>query len=94
MGKAEKAFTVNGFRDWKHASGQKGVLHVHDKCIVHKGAMLAWEESKCNARRGTSVAHQLEANRSQQIQKNRHYLRTVAETLILCSSRDCPQGSQ
>ena len=44
-GKAEKAFTLNGFRGWKHASGKKGVLQVHDKCAIHRGAMLGWEDA-------------------------------------------------
>ena len=70
-GKAEKAFTVNGFRDWKHASSKKGVLQLHDKCAVHRGAMFAWEQSKRNASCGTSVAHRLETGRQQQIQNNR-----------------------
>lgn len=87
-GKAEKTFTVNGFRGWKHASGKKGVLQVHDKCAIHRGAMLAWEESKRNASHGTSIAHRLETSRLQQIQSNRHYLSSIVQALLFCAHQE------
>ena len=45
-GKSESTFTVVGFRDWKHASGKSGVLQNHDKCSVHKSAVIAWGQYK------------------------------------------------
>lgn len=44
--KAESTFTTIGFRDWKHASGKSGVLQNHDKCPVHKSAVIAWGQYK------------------------------------------------
>ena len=38
----EKAFITAGFTDWKHATGQKGILNCHDKCRNHKEAVIAW----------------------------------------------------
>lgn len=86
--KAEKAFTVSGFSDWKHACGKKGVLTMHNKCAVHKNAMLAWEQSKLNASRGTSIAHLLDSSRQQLIQKNRHYLAAVSQVLLFCAHQE------
>ena len=80
-GKTEKTFTLNGFRGWKHTSGKKGVLQVHDKCAIHRGAMLAWEESKRNTSHGTSIAHRLEAGRLQEIQ--------AIATILLVLSKFC-----
>ena len=87
-GKTEKTFTLNGFRGWKHASGKKGVLQVHDKCAIHRGAMLAWEESKRNTSRGTSIAYRLEAGRLQEIQSNRHYLISIVQVLLFCAHQE------
>ena len=59
-GKAEAAFILTGFHDWNHASGKQGVVH-HDKCAIHKGAVLSREECKRNAACGPSLASQLVA---------------------------------
>ena len=83
----EKAFTIAGFRDWKHATGSKGVLSTHNNCFSHKESMVAWEQFKSTATTG-SVAEQLGSNRAEQIKKNRHYIKTVAEVLLLCSKQE------
>ena len=80
----EKAFTIAGFRDWKHATGSKGVLSTHNNCFSHKESMVAWEQFKSTATTG-SVAEQLGSNRAEQIKKNRHYIKTVA---LLCSKQE------
>ena len=87
-GKTEKTFTLNGFHGWKHDSGKKGVLQVHDKCAIHRGAMLAWEENKHNTSRGTSIAHRLEAGKLQEIQSNRHYLISIVQVLLFCAHQE------
>ena len=87
-GNAEKAFTEVGFHDWKHACGKQGVLVNHNKCIVHKNAMVAWEDYKRNIACGTSVANQLVVGRELQIKNNRHYLISVAQVLLLCSHQE------
>ena len=83
----EQAFTTIGFRDWKHATGTKGILATHNQCLSHKQAMVAWEQRKAASQRG-SVADQLGSIRSEQIKQNRHYIKTVAEVLLLCSKQD------
>ena len=44
--KPEKAFTVLGFKDWKHATGKDGILKGHDNSHSHKQAVVAWKEFK------------------------------------------------
>ena len=83
----EKAFSTTGFRDWKHATGSKGMLLGHNNCISHKQAVVAWEQFKATATAG-SVAEQLGSSRAEQIRKNRHYIKTVAEVVLLCSKQE------
>ena len=64
------------------------MLQLYDKCAVHRGAMLAWEQSKRNASCGTSVAHRLETGRLQQIQNNRQHLRTIIQALLFCAHQE------
>ena len=42
----EKAFTVLGFKEWKHATGKDGILKGHDNSHSHKQAVVAWKEFK------------------------------------------------
>ena len=83
----ERAFTSIGFHDWKHATGQKGILINHNNSLSHKQALVAWEQFKTTQDRG-SVAEQLGSNRAQQIRKNRHYIKSIAEILLLCSKQE------
>ena len=87
-GKAESTFTVIGFRDWKHASGKSGVLQNHDKCSVHKNAVIAWGQYKYVVTHGKSVADKLHTSRSLQVKNNRHYLKAVSEVILLCALQD------
>ena len=83
----EKAFTTSRFRDWKHATGSKGILLSHNNCISHKQAVVAREQFKATSKTG-SVAEQLGSHRAEQIKKNRHYIKTVAEVLLLYNRQE------
>ncbi len=83
----EKTFSSLGFRDWKHATGQKGILVSHNNSLSHKQAVVAWEQFKLSQDHGL-VAEQLGSNRAQQISKNRHYIKSIAEVLLLCSKQE------
>ena len=83
----EKAFTVNGFRDWKHATGNKGGLFSHQNCHSHSQSVVAWEQFKATSLSGT-VVEQLGRNRSEMIQKNRHYIQAVSDVLLTCCKED------
>lgn len=39
-----KVFTITGFRSWKHATGNTGILAGHDSCNVHRQAAVAWDQ--------------------------------------------------
>ena len=84
----EPVFTTVGFRSWKHATGKTGALHVHSNCYNHKQAVVAWEQYKINAKRGTLLPDQMGSTREAAISKNRHYVKSVAEVLLLCSRQE------
>lgn len=48
---------------------------------------MAWEQFKATSKTG-SLAEQLGNNRTQMIKKNRHYIRTVVEIILLCSQQE------
>ena len=79
-------FTKIGFMDWKHALGAKGILTLHDVSKSHKQAMITWQQAKMYAE--TSVIDMLGHNRKKQIEKNRHYMKTIAKILLLCCRQE------
>ena len=83
--RAEDTFTKEGFRDWKNATGKEGILQGHASCLTHIQAVSSWHEYKQNEECGTSVTSHLDSTRNEQIHLNRHYLRSVAEVILLCS---------
>ena len=87
-GKYWETFTKTGFSDWKHAMGKDGIIPCHDCCKTHMQAMVSWQEYAKNKESGTSVANRLDAARSQLITKNRHYLKTILEVLMVCSQQE------
>ena len=84
----EPVFTSTGFRDWKHATGKSGVLTRHSNCYLHKQAELAWGQYKLNSKKGTTIAERLGSARSTTLSQNRHYVKTIAEILLLCSKQE------
>ena len=77
--------TNNGFSDWKHAAGKNGILQGHAGCHSHVLAMQSWNQYKQNKRLAISIENHLDPTRCKQICNNRHYLKSVAETLLLTS---------
>ena len=55
--------------------------------ISHKQSIVAWEQLRATSKTG-SVAEQLGSNRAELVKKNRHYIKTIAEILLLCSKQD------
>ena len=55
--------------------------------ISHKQAVVAWEQFKATSKTG-SFAEQLGSHRAEQIKKNRHYIKTVAEVLLIYSRQE------
>ena len=81
----EPVFTLTGFHDWKHATGQSGVLSKHSNCYSHKQAEFAWSQYKLNSKKGTTIAERMGNATSVIISQNRHYIETIADTILLCS---------
>ena len=52
----EPAFTVNGFKNWKHATGTRGILNGHANCKSHKQAIIAWQQYKVDAQHGSTIS--------------------------------------
>lgn len=90
LGRGTNTFTQVGFRDWKHATGHGGMLAKHNNSFAHKQAILAWNDYKINAKRGSLIDDRVDSQRRQQIQNNRHYLKTLAQILLLCGKQDIP----
>ena len=60
---------------------------THNNSISHKQSIVAWEQFRATSKIG-SVAEQLGSNRAELVKKNRHYIKTIAEILLLCSKQD------
>ena len=89
-GRAEPAFTTKGFRDWKHATGHKGALMEHSRSFTHRSAVVSWEQHSLNTKQGTTIERRLDKLGHRVIQENRHYLKTVAEVILLCAQAELP----
>ena len=85
----ETVFTSTGFRNWKNACGKTGGLSRHSNSLSHKQAEIAWGQYKIHSKRGTTIDRQMgNDTRSISISQNRHYIKTVAEVLLLCSRQE------
>ena len=83
----QPAFTVNGFKNWKHVTGARGILNGYANCKSHKQAIIAWHQyNKVAAQHGSTISECLAIGnvRSEMIRKNRHYSRSLLEVLMLC----------
>ena len=81
-------FSLTGFKSWKHATGKMGVLVSHSNSYSHKEAMVAWEQYRINSRHGTLLPNQINDSWNAVIQENKHYIKTIAEVLLLCSRQN------
>ena len=62
-------FQIDGYRDWKHATGKNGSLKKHSKSISHKQAMVAWSDYVKNTNERATIAERLDKLRSTQIKR-------------------------
>jgi len=79
-GVADKAFTSNGFSNWKKAHYKDGGLMLHARSDCHMQAVIAWQDHR-HRDVTKSILHQLTDERARQIQENRHYIGAVVNTL-------------
>ena len=85
--RVEEAFTQVGFHDWKHPMGSHGILVKHNNSCNHKQAMASWCEYVRNSKRGTSIENAMSGIQKRRIEDNRHYMKTVIETILLCAKQ-------
>lgn len=64
------------------------MLTCHDNCLARKQAVVSWKQYTLNSERGMSITEQLRSARNEQIKQNCHYLKTIAEILLLCSKQE------
>ena len=76
-----------GFRDWKHACGRKGALACHASSHAHKICMLNSEQFKLNIARSCTIGERLDSESKRVISKNRHYVRSLAEVILLSAQQ-------
>ena len=83
----DPTFVQTGFRDWKHACGRKGALACHASSHAHKTCMLNSEQFKLNIARGCTIGERLDSEGKRVISKNHHYVRSLAEVILLCAQQ-------
>ena len=83
--KSEECFITIGYRNWKHATGKSGRLEKHTVSQRHKHAKAAWSDFKHSQISNTSIASTLSNERREQVQQNRHYMKTIVEVLMFCA---------
>ena len=88
----DKAFTVNGFSNWKKAMYKDGgfVSHLKSDCHVH--AVIAWRDlDRKDAAK--SVLNMLTDEQTRQIQENRNFISVVIDVLkFTCIHRLSQRG--
>ena len=67
----ETAFTLIGFKDWKHATGKKGILICHSNSLSHKESMVAWEQYRVDS----SISNRINSSWETTIANNWHYIK-------------------
>ena len=91
---AETAFTSVGFRNWKKANYSDAGFSLHAKGDFHKTAVVMWQEYKHLKRSTPNAASVLQLQSdtyAKQVAENRHYVKTVAEVLLLTATQNLAQ---
>uniref|UniRef100_A0A1X7UU67 TTF-type domain-containing protein n=1 Tax=Amphimedon queenslandica TaxID=400682 RepID=A0A1X7UU67_AMPQE len=81
---SEPTFTSVGFKNWKHATGQKGIVMTHSISKYHTQAKAAWKNYNKRVAKGESVGCQLDRVGSKVIYDNRKYVKAVMECILHC----------
>lgn len=83
----DPTFSSLGFKDWKHATGHKGILSKHSTGKTHTQAMATWKEYETRSKTGDSIGCQLDRMGSKVINENRKYVMCVMEAILYCSQQ-------
>ena len=68
--------------------GKKGSLQKHDTCASHRDAVVAWNSFTQMKRSKSSVTDMMGSARGQHVASNVHYMKTIAEVILLCSQQE------
>ena len=82
-----------GDRDWKHAHRSKGSLCLHATSKSHSSVMVMWQQFHLNQQHKTTLAYRMDRLGEQTLRSNRHYIKMIAEIMLLCVPRNCSSWS-
>jgi hypothetical protein len=80
-----------GYSNWKKATNKDGGFSLHSKSEAHANAMMAWGEYQKMAKNKTSVLGMISKTNKDQIEENKHYLKTIGEVLLLTATQNIAQ---
>ena len=63
------------------------ILVGHNNCISHKQTIVTWRQFQHHSKQGISISEQLGKTRTELIQKNHHYIKAIAEVVLLCNKQ-------
>ena len=81
-----------GYKNWKAAMEKYRGLKGHENSGPHITAMVKWE-SWMKAQLDGNIAQKMNLIGDQDIIANRHYLKSVAQTILVCSTEHCASWS-
>lgn len=88
----DSAFTSDvGFSNWKKALSNESGFKLHSKSELHVNAMYAWNEYKRAKETNQTPLNLLNENRQKKVEENRHYIKTIANVLLLTTTQNIPQ---
>ena len=82
-GNIEAVFISTGFRNWKNANGKDGKFAKHHDSQCHKISTSCSIDYPQNLHSGTSVKQIVDSNYLESVRRNRHYIRTIGEIILL-----------
>jgi len=91
-GSTESAFTSEfGFSNWKKALFKDSGFKLHSRSDQHANEMYAWAEFKRSRESEKSIFDALNENGKQQAEKNKNYIKTIWEDLLLTATQNITQ---
>ena len=90
-GNIEAVFISTGFRNWKKANRKDGRFAKHHNSQCHKISTSCSIDYLQNLHSGTSVRQMVDSNYLESVRRNRHYIRTIGEIILLTVSQNIAQ---
>jgi hypothetical protein len=89
---SEPAFISTGYNNWKKAQTQESGFPKHSRSDSHAHSMIMWTEFKLLKSNNLGSVLQMQNEvYAKQVNENRHYVKTVAEVLLLTASQNIAQ---